>query len=300
MDALPIEGRSDAYVAVSTNKWLHVLLEITQETFVEERRLNAIRVLTGDDFTVVNSKTGESLHRRFAMVSLHPSFPELASSFSVVTAALLVTLPPEPTSAQIVDFLDGVIELVAPKRVAAESTVVGLWGELWAIATSPDAESWGKAWHRSPTDRFDFSTREVRVEVKTSTGTVRKHNFSLDQVSNATDKPSFVASVTVVADPSGKSIIDLLEEIGARVSGALAAQINRLALQTLSGDIESAQDFAFAPAGEEPLLLFSAASIPRPIVPAGTAVSGVRFSADLTQVRPCATSLTDLATIAQG
>lgn len=294
LDAQRIPGRPDTYVAVSAQKELFILLGVSKETNIEERRLKALRVLTGDEFTIVDALSDEVVKRRFAVIALRPGNEDLASLFAVVAATLLSTLPDLPSQEDVIEFVDNLTDLVAPRRTAAYSTVVGLWGELWIISRSDDPEKLANAWHGMPGERFDFSLEGSRLEVKTTSTSVRTHEFGLDQLALGDSKPTWIASLTIVSDPSGESIIDLLDGLLGLLPGALAARVNRIALQTIAGDIESLQDFTFAPSGAEPLLTYAAHDLPRPFVEQGSGVSGVRFRADLDRIAPVAHSVDEL------
>jgi hypothetical protein len=91
--------------------------------------------------------------------------------------------------------------------------------------------------------------------------------------------------------------MDLLDRLLAVLPGALAARVNRIALATVAGDIESVQDFAFAAVGAEPLLVFNSRSIPRVLVPAGSGISAIRFRVDLDPVPTAARSEEQLSTL---
>src|SRR6202030_665272 len=106
-----------------------------------------LQVLTGDDFSIVEAATNKVMRRRFAVVALRRGHEDLASSFAVVAATLLATLAMAPTANDVIKFLDSIVELVAPKQVAAAATVVGLWGELWLIASAAEPAIFAAAWH---------------------------------------------------------------------------------------------------------------------------------------------------------
>lgn len=288
LDAKRVTGRTDTFIAVSEHRELFLLLEVDQSTLVEERRLEAIRVLSGDDLAVVDAATSEVIRHRFAVVALRPRYRDLASSFAMVAAILLATLDELPTAKDVIDFLDSLVSLLAPRRMATAATVVGLWGELWMIATAPVPAIFAAAWHSGSADRFDFSFPNARIEVKTTTGPDRVHEFGLEQLEAGEGKSTLIASVAIVSDSNGATLMDLLERLGKALPGALAVRVNRIALETVAGDIESIRDFAFAPIGAEPLLVFDSHSIPRVSVPRGTGISGVRFRADLGRVTPAA------------
>lgn len=300
LDAHRVPGRADAFVAVSGEREYFVLLDADHSTVVQERRMRAVRVLTADDFTVSDAESGELLRRRFAIVALRRGHENLLTSFSVIVATLLATLPSQPGPSELMEFLDGLAELVAPPREADPSTVVGLWGELWMISESSSPELFVAAWHSRPEDRFDFSFAEARLEVKTTARSGRVHGFGLDQLASAGMKPTYVASLAVLPDPTGFTVIDLLDGVVRRLAGQAAVRISRIVLQTLAGDIEAAQDFSFAPVGAEPLRVLASESIPRPDVSPGSAVSAVRFRVDIDGIEPVASSIESLERLLEG
>lgn len=298
LDALRIPGTSSALVAVSQNRELFLLLAIHPGTIVEERKLRVLQVTSGDDYSVHDAEHGADVEQRFAVVRLREGHEDLATAFALVSATLLSTLDETPENSDVADFLDNLVRLLAPPRRAAPATITGLWGELWVICTAPTPSEFAAAWHAAPSDRFDFSFPGNRVEVKTTTTDSRVHEFALDQLERRDPKPTWIGSLQVVRDQSGQTIIDLLGLLVATLPRAEAERINRIALETLAGDIESAQDFRFAPFGPEPLRVFLAADIPRVAVPVGSGISGVRFRADLSLVTPKGSSLHELGRVA--
>jgi Putative PD-(D/E)XK family member, (DUF4420) len=290
LDAKRIPGRTDTFIAVSASLELFLLLEVDQATLVAERQLKALRVLTGDDFSIVEAATNKVVRRRFAVVALRPGHEDLASSFAVVAATLLATLAVAPTADDVINFLDCIVELVAPKQVAAAATVVGLWGELWLIASAAEPAIFAAAWHSGSGDRFDFSFPHTRMEVKTTARQGRVHEFGLEQLDVSDVKPTWIASLAIVSDPNGQTVMDLLSKLLDLLPGTLAARVSRIALGMVAGDIESVQDFTFAPIGAEALLIFNSRSIPRVTVPSGVGIDGVRFRIDLDRVEPTARS----------
>jgi hypothetical protein len=295
LDAKRVPGRTDTFIAVSASLELFLLLEVGQATPVAERQLRALRVSTGDDFSIVEAATDTVIRRRFAVVTLRRGHEDLASSFAVVAATLLATLSVMPTADDVIKFLDSIVELVTPNRIPSAGTVVGLWGELYLIASAAKAEIFAAAWHSSSGDRFDFSFPHARLEVKTTARQGRVHEFGLEQLDVGDVKPTWIASLAIVNDSNGQTVMDLLGMLLDVLPGTLAARVSRIALSMVAGDIESVQDFMFAPIGAEPLLVFDSHSVPRVLVPPGVGIDGVRFRVDLDRVEPRARSAERLA-----
>lgn len=294
VDARRIPGRNDSLAGVSADREFFLLLEVDDQTLLPERRLNALRVIVGDSFTVLDSLTGSRLEQRFAAVILRSGHDELASSFALVAATLLSTLSTPPTAGEVVGFVDSLMRLVATPRSVSYETVLGLWGELWLMTTVQDPLAYASAWHSGVSDRFDFSFPQARLEVKTTLSAARRHEFSLEQLESSDAKPLWIASVQAVIDVSGRTVVGLCQELVGLLPPAAASRVLRIAVETLSGDIESAQDFSFEPVGPQPLMLFDAVDIPRVRVPERSGISGVRFQVDLDQVAPAGRSVDEL------
>lgn len=296
IDALRLPNVEGFYSGVSSDREFFLLFRIDETTLIEQRRLRSLTVSAGDSFTVHDAASGAEVMERFAVVRLRNGHEGLLNSFAIVAATLIAASSPKPAPQEITELLDNLVALLADARHPSESVLVGLWGELWVIAYSPDVEGCGRAWHADPSDRYDFSFSQVRLEVKTTLGKSRTHDFSLEQLKPDASKETWIGSLQVVRDPSGESVLDLLQAVIERTSPATAARVTRLALATLAGDIESAQDFCLAPIGLQPLQVFKAQSIPRVVVPEGRGITSVRFSVDLSDLTPHLGSLEALAT----
>ena len=94
----------------------------------------------------------------------------------------------------------------------------GLWAELLVIAFATDPISLIKAWHRSPEDKYDFSSENQRIEIKSATSSVRKHHFSLEQLNPPSGVDVLVASMFVERVGSGTSLIDLVEIVREKIN----------------------------------------------------------------------------------
>lgn len=86
----------------------------------------------------------------------------------------------------------------------------GLWGELFFMQSTRGFKFWMPAWHSEPTRKFDFSVGKKRVEVKTSVGTERSHNFSHRQVFPYEGEEIMIASILLRKEDSGLSLRDLI------------------------------------------------------------------------------------------
>lgn len=295
IDALRLPHVEGIYCGVSADREFFLLLRIDDVMPIEQRRLRSITVSAGDSFTVHDAASGAEVKERFAVVCLRKGHDGFLTSFAIVAATLIAASSARPTVREITELLDNLVALLASSRGPTDGVLIGLWGELWLIASSPDVEAYGEAWHADPSDRYDFSFPEVRLEMKTTLGKSRVHDFSLEQLEPDSLKETWIGSLQVVRDPSGESVLDLLQRVLENAPASTAARVGRLALETLVGDIESAQDFFLAPIGLQPLQVFKSESIPRVQVQEGQGISSVRFRVDLSGLTPHLASSESLA-----
>jgi hypothetical protein len=104
-------------------------------------------------------------------------------------------------------------------RLSAEAEI-GLWGELTLILECPDVRGAVAAWHGPSSATLDFFAGGNGLECKTSRDSHR-HQVSLDQARWAEHhQRTYLASLVVVEDGiSGKTVLDLIDDVRAHVSG---------------------------------------------------------------------------------
>lgn len=283
MPARWIPGRSDSLFALSPQGDFHLLVRLPSEILMNEKRLNSLRITAGNMYMLSDSTAGSEIEGSFAAVILDSRQIDLLASFGGLAAILLTSLAPTPSAAEIVTFLDEFLRLFAPRKTVPRNQLLGLWGELWLIRSAEESDRMIEAWHQENSDRFDFSFVKGRVEVKTTENPGRTHHFSLAQLEEQ-DKPTWVASIAAVPDPSGWSVLDLLEEVLSKAHPDNRSKLTRNCLGLLSGDVESAQDFSFSASGLKPIGIIDSTAVPRVSVPSGSAISSVHFQVDLTTV----------------
>jgi hypothetical protein len=143
------------------------------------------------------------------------------------------------------------------------------------------------AWHTQLSDIYDFSSRNQRIEVKSVSGRIRRHYFTLDQLCPVPETRVVIASILVERAGAGVSVADLVDQIRSKVStnAELLVHIDQVVGLTLGNSWRSSlQDRFDLQLAETSLAFFEPMSIPKvnPDLPAG--VSNVRFRADLTGV----------------
>jgi hypothetical protein len=116
------------------------------------------------------------------------------------------------------------IEKITLKELDELNAVVGVWGELYLInefikkiKNSKDKleliESWEGLENRSKID-FHFSSKETKIEVKTTLGALRIHHFNgLEQVSKDHCRQGLLASLCIYLYDNGVSCLDIVDSI---------------------------------------------------------------------------------------
>ena len=127
----------------------------------------------------------------------------------------------------------------------AVTTIMGLWGEMFLIETSSDPLYLINAWHKSSTDIVDFNDGFEKVEVKTTTKSLRIHNFSHSQLKKIINPNTMIASIMTSEIDNGISVNDLIESIKSRVSGLEASVLLSKVLDVLGTNLKYASEIKF-------------------------------------------------------
>lgn len=297
MPALQIPGRDDAYFALALNGDFLLMVRANDPTSRFEQKLDAIRISNGGLWELSEVEGQSSEEASFATVTLDERHLDLLSAFGAMSGLLLATLSARPTNAELLELVNSFLALFAPNLPVSRDTLVGLWGELWLISVANDRARLVRAWHVEPGGRFDFSLEDFRIEVKTTESASRTHTFALTQL-EVQEKTTWIASVQVVADPSGMSILDLLSNLMDGLEDRTRGELVAKCLRVVAGDLEATSDFRFAPSGQRPLSLLRASEIPRVVVPVSSRITNVHFQEDISELADAsAVTLEQLLTV---
>lgn len=165
----------------------------------------------------------------------------------------------------------------------------GLFGEMFVIASSRSPARAVAAWRVEETSRFDFAVGDVRMDVKSSAGRLRKHAFSYDQCNPPPNTHAIVASLMVERIPGGTSIEDLIVATEARISGdaELLLKLHDVVASTLGTDTSEALRVTFDHRlASSSLQFFDLREIPAVRGSLPSRVSDLRFNVDLTGLPP--------------
>ena len=241
-----------------------------------------IRVSHGVSCSISESSV-EVGREQFSVVTCIDSDDLLRDRFFDAVETLLQSLGETPVVEELRRVVAGLIELFRLASQPPRGTIQGLWAELWVIARSREPEVLLDAWHREPTDVYDFNSGPERLEIKSSSQRIRKHTFSHRQLNPPSGTRVAIGSVYAESSGGGPTISTLVERIRRRVDNPRAlSRLDYVVASTLGVDwttgIEAAFDSELASESLHFYTVETAPSLPSD-TPSG--VSDIRYVSDL-------------------
>lgn len=225
---------------------------------------------------------------KFALIRFEGKAPELHELFIRCVRAAIADLP---SSAQTPDIETRVNRLLGLFRALARPAgreISGIWAELFCITASGNVPVAVDRWHNDNVEAFDFSWGKSRLEVKSTVGTFRVHDFSLDQLQPPSGGSGYVASLVLKAANAGEGVLDLAKKVEANLNGdvSLQAKLWALLVQSLGSDFSEALDRRFdVDLAAKQLMLFRMEDVPSLPPISDSRISSVRFKSDLSSVQ---------------
>ncbi|MXO61391.1 PD-(D/E)XK motif protein [Qipengyuania oceanensis] len=206
--------------------------------------------------------------------------------FLHVCETILRIVGAQPTLNAVVQSVQRLIEIFRSLSRPPKRSLNGLAGELFLIAASRNPAASVAAWRSSDVDRFDFSSGNVRLDVKASAERLRIHHLSAEQCQPPSGTVGLLASVFIEASGGGQSLRELVEQIETLLVGDanLILKVQQTVAETLGDGLASALAARFDDRlAITSLRFFDLATVPaiRDGIPAE--VSGVHFRSDLSQ-----------------
>ena len=193
----------------------------------------------------------------------------------------------EPTHSQVAKTVGNLVELFRVMHEAPRKSVQGLWAELFLMTLSTSPAELVRAWHISPEYKYDFSSGDQRIEVKSATSRLRQHHFSLGQLTPLKGIEVLVASVFVERVGTGMSLAELSDILRAKIAKEpdLLLYLDQVIGMSLGSDWRSAAkdrfDYNLA---KKSLAFYLSEIIPKISSNIPREVSAVHFKVDLTEV----------------
>jgi hypothetical protein len=272
------------------------------------------RTFDGHPAVLVSLQTsnGAKLPRRLANFAYHPPAPvqirsgsrlqssqlaivecctherRLASYFFRIVAEVLM---PEAESGDETRFeaaIDAVITLFKALQRPPTRTIQGLWAELAVIAFASNAEAAMASWHSSSRALHDFANGGSRLEVKSTTKSLREHTILLDQLKLGEDGQVLIASMLLSEASGGCSVFDLVAAIRTKLFTPEARRrLETIVADCLGNTFEAVDEHLYdIDAARTSLLFYRAHEIPTCLLPLPPEVKEVSFTVDLSTTTP--------------
>lgn len=223
----------------------------------------------------------------YALIALKTDSVDLQEYFLNILYFVVSKLPASANLKELKIEVEKLINLFNKFTKLPTKTIQGLWAELLVIEQSNNPEYLIKAWHYSPSDKFDFNDGIDKIEVKSTAKSRRVHNFSFEQLNPNKNSKLIISSVFAVETGKGKTIFDLVKLIQVKVKNdELLYKINEIILDTLGKDFEKTFEHYF----DYQLAVDSLAFFDSELVPKIEAslisqeISNIHFDSDLSNI----------------
>jgi hypothetical protein len=171
----------------------------------------------------------------FAILLCKDNDEHIIEMFLGIAGDWIQTLTLTPTSKEIRKAFCTLSDLFQSLELPSKGTTLGLWGEALLIAASKAPEALGMAWHDDPQNLFDFCKEIDNIEIKTTSGPIRSHYFSLRQLSPPRNSELIIVSIIAPQDDNGLSVRDLIDFVKKRIPH-MALKIEAVSALTLGSD----------------------------------------------------------------
>jgi Putative PD-(D/E)XK family member, (DUF4420) len=267
--------RACILVAVGDHDTRHhapIRLETLEVQFDVRSLIKALDQISEGTFTIIRCRSLE---------------PELTRYFLSVGETILRILGPHPIRSAVAHAVHRLALIFQRLQSPPTRPVNGLFGELFLIRTSRCPPRLLASWRPKDSSRFDFSSGDIRLDVKTASGRARAHTFSHDQCNPPPDTVALVASLFVERTASGLSLQELVHtiEILAANDSDLVMKLNDIVAETLGNALQEALRVQFdAKLAASSLHFYDLRAIPAIRGDPPAAVSDIHFRSDLSGI----------------
>lgn len=237
----------------------------------------------------IRPEDGDEREELLSVITCTSNDAQVQAYFLHVCETILHIVGPKPVLHDIVQVVQRLIELFRHLSRPATRSLNGLLGELVLIAASRDIRATVAAWRGSDIDRFDFSTGNVRLDVKASAERLRVHHLSAEQCQPTAGTVGLLASLFIESSGGGQSLRGLVAAIESALLGndELILRVQETIAETLGDSLLAAMSARF----DDHLALASLRFYDLSTVPAirdgvPPEVSSVHFRSDLSYTEP--------------
>ena len=286
--ASKISNFTNTFFGVSLTGQPVLLLEVKNKTFSPPRRVALVSLKPGQEYKVSINKKPPRIGLFHALLCESDSKVDIDYFLILIEAFLENNSRQEITYEILVTFFNSMIRLFSiPPSKDLESERQGLWGELFMMREVQGFHFWVPSWHKEVTRIFDFTSLNKRTEVKTTLSPQRIHHFSHRQIFETNGEEIIIVSLCLVADDSGLSLRNLIDECRYDLCGGQEYFKLESAVRHAGMEDESIIGPKYnANYARRNLEWYNASTIPRFPVPEPYGVSETRYKVDLSLSTP--------------
>lgn len=267
-----------------------LLIKTTDNGFLAPLKLSALEVQFCIPCEIV-LPTGRTERYQLTVVTCTSADTDLREYFLHLMDTVIQIIGGQPSLHAVSDAIGKLVEILQQLSKPASRSVNGLFAELLVIAVSRNPIKCVEAWRANPSDRFDFSLGNARLETKATSDRIRSHHFAIEQCVPPVGISAAVASTFVEQNGAGQSLGELIGETQGRMGGDMQAllKLRTVVANSLGVSLPAALRVRFDSAlARSTLSFFRAEDIPAVRLPIPNGVSAVRFRSDLTSISPVA------------
>lgn len=237
----------------------------------------------------IRSEAGDEREELLSVITCTSQDAQAQSYFIHVCETIVRIVGNQPKLSDIVSAVQRLIDLFRHIARPATRSLNGLLGELVLIAASRNLPATVGAWRSSDYDRFDFSTGDIRLDVKAAADRTRAHHLSAEQCQPPPGTAGLLASVFIESSGGGQSLQELLHGIERDLAGenVLILRVQQAVAETLGETLLSAMEARFDQhLARSSLQFYDISKIPaiRDGIP--PEVSKVQFRSNIASVAP--------------
>lgn len=276
-------------IGVSLNRHPIFFIQCEPIDNIFDTKLEFISIIFNRKCQLLQENAIEPVEHIYTTIELTSNNVDLQKYFLDIISIMLKQLPKHFTSANLKYEIKKLINLFSHLSKTPQKNIQGLWAELFLITQAKHPEYLIKAWHNTPTDKFDFNDGYDKIEVKSTSLSRRIHNFSIEQLSPNHNSNLLIASVITINTGIGKNIFDLLDMIEKRIKDVEAIlRLNEIVIQTMGQNFDKISDIFFDyQQAQDTLSFYNYRNIPiisKENIP--HELFNIRFSCDLTHISP--------------
>ncbi len=286
LNAKPIPEYPNFRVAIDIDGYPVLLLPVFGTTNISGLKNRRLKYLQFEPKVDCKISDGKSISfQLFSLITFTSNDKELQGYFLQISENLVKSLQGKSSHREIIETLNKYIEVFRALADPPTNTAQGLWAELFLIESSIDPKTLLSYWHNFPDEKFDFDAGKEKIEVKSTSGSERVHEFSSEQLNPPPEVQVLVASLFTRQTNSGKSIQDLMRNIASRIqdNNDLLEKMNVVVSKTLGNSLEQSVKIKFDYDASKSSLRFykhqDISKVEKVYIPAE--VSGVRYKSDL-------------------